>query len=341
MDFLPVSAFILSMACTWLVRHYALRRGVLDLPNHRSSHTQPTPRGGGLAIVLAFLLCGLPYANNTGVGANAGWWALYAGFSAIATVGYWDDHQPLPARIRFVAHLAAALVLVWVLQLPVPPQLQWVFNPQLAFAQAGWALFQVLMVAWLINLTNFMDGIDGIAGVQAFGASIGFALLWLCAELPLQAVVPVLVFAAAALGFLVFNFPPAKIFMGDVGSGALGFAFGGFILLYAQVDLHWAMAWLILLAVFITDATVTLLVRVARGKNPGEAHRSHAFQIAARRFKAHRPVTLAVAGILVAWLLPVAAVYVSGHLAVHWALLLAYGPLVALAVTLKAGRQDD
>lgn len=336
---LSILALLVALVCTAAVRARALRIGLMDVPNHRSSHTHATPRGGGLAIVIAFLSCGvLAIVNNPG---SHVWASFFIGFAGVAAVGFLDDRQPLPARIRLLVHLAASALLIWMLDLPIPAQLQWVFHPGASAGLWAWSIFQVLVVTWLVNLTNFMDGIDGIAGVQAIGAGLGFVFVWLINGLPMDAIAPVMVFVAATMGFLAFNFPPAKIFMGDVGSGALGYAFGGFLLVYAQTDFYWAIVWLILLAVFVVDATWTLTMRVVRGKSPAQAHRSHGYQVAARRFKAHRPVTMAVVFILAFWLLPVAALYASNVLSVWVALLLSYAPLMILAIYLKAGRNDD
>lgn len=339
----PLALFLFSLLVgllgTFIVRTRALKSGLLDVPNHRSSHTHATPRGGGLAIVLAFMACASPALFNDND--QWAWISFFMGFACVAAVGFLDDRHPLPARVRLCVHLAASVLLVSCLSLPVPSQLEWIFWPSTIVGLLAWLVFQILVVTWLVNLTNFMDGIDGIAGVQAVGAGAGFVAIWLFNGLPVDAILPVLVFVASTLGFLVFNFPPAKIFMGDVGSGALGYAFGGFALIYAKTNFHWAIVWAILLAVFVVDATWTLIVRIARGKSPAQAHRSHGYQVAARRLKAHRPVTLMVAAILVFWLIPVAALYAQGVLPALSSLLLAYAPLMALAAYLNAGRNDD
>jgi len=194
-------------------------------------------------------------------------------------------------------------------------------------------------IVWLLNLYNFMDGIDGIASVEAVCVCLGGALLYVLLGAANLALVPVLL-AAAVAGFLCWNFPPARIFMGDAGSGFLGLVLAVLSLQAAwfKSDLLWS--WIILLGVFVVDATFTLLRRLLRGDKVYEAHRSHAYQYASRQFAAHRPVTLAVMLINLVWLLPMALLvglgYVDGLLGVA----IAYLPLVLLAVKFKAGQLE-
>jgi Fuc2NAc and GlcNAc transferase len=190
----------------------------------------------------------------------------------------------------------------------------------------------------MLNLYNFMDGIDGIAGVEALIVGVGGTVIYWLAGLPLAGDVglPALL-AATALGFLVWNFPPAKIFMGDAGSGFLGLMLGALSLQAAVARPVLLWCWLVLLGVFIVDATVTLIRRLLRGERVYEAHRSHAYQHASREFGAHRPVTLAVAVLNVFWLLPWAMVISSGRVDGVVGLVVAYIPLLALALRFRAG----
>ncbi len=202
----------------------------------------------------------------------------------------------------------------------------------------GWVIIS-LYIVWMLNLTNFMDGIDGIASVEtitvcmrsaAIIASVASpdARLWLA---------PV-VLASATLGFLVWNWPPARIFMGDVGSGFLGLMLAVLALEagWAAPRLFWS--WVILFGVFVVDATVTLFRRVARGERFSEAHRSHAYQHVAARRGAHRPVTVAVGAINLCWLLPIALLVALGRLDGLVALAVAYIPLIVVAMRMGAGK---
>lgn len=182
-----------------------------------------------------------------------------------------------------------------------------------------------------------MDGIDGIAGVEAVTVAAGAALLlWVRGDAAMAGVLVLL--AAAVLGFLAWNWPPARIFMGDVGSAYLGFVLGVMALATSAEGPLNLWVWLILLAVFITDATVTLLRRLLRGERWYEAHRTHAYQHAARRFGSHRKVTLAVGALNVLWLLPLAGVACALPGYGWWLAVVAYLPLLLLAVKFGAGQ---
>ncbi len=331
---LPLLVAALSALLTGLVRRYAMARGVLDVPNARSSHTMPTPRGGGIAIVAAAL------AGFFGLAVVGGWapaalWALAGAGGLVALVGFLDDHGHVAPGWRLAAHFAAAAwVLGWLGALPSMTIAGATFEP-------GWPglLVAALCLVWLLNLYNFMDGIDGIAGVEAVAVGVGGALLHAAAGEHALATAP-LVLAGAAAGFLLWNFPPAKIFMGDSGSGFLGIAVGVLWLHSAGQAPQLLWSWAILLGVFVVDASATLLRRLLRGERILEAHRSHAYQRASRRLGGHRPVTLAVAAIDIGWLLPIALWVGAGGIDGAAGLAIAYLPLVALAIALGAGKPD-
>jgi Fuc2NAc and GlcNAc transferase len=296
-----VTATVLSAVATWLIRRHAVDWGLLDVPNARSSHTQPTPRGGGLAIVvtvlaavlIAGLLRELPIVDVA---------ALVGGGMVVAAIGYYDDLKPLSALPRFAVHLMAAVMLVGMLA-----------GVDSVLAHPRWLAFSALVVAvlWSINLFNFMDGIDGIAASQAVFVSTASAVLIGVLRDPVTPwlILPV-VTAGACLGFLVWNWPPARIFMGDVGSGFLGFWLAAMALALDRADMLRVWTSVILGSVFIADATVTLLRRVARRERWHQAHRSHAYQNLARRWRSHRRVTLLVWIINLAVVFPLAALSV-------------------------------
>ena len=293
-------ALVCGAVLTGLVRRSALATGRLDIPNARSSHTTPTPRGGGLAIVVTALLGGIALTWLGALSAAAAAGALVGG-ALVAGVGYLDDVRGMRALTRFCVHVAAAVTATaWLLTNPATPFFadipQWLS-----------VIVLVIAIAWSVNLFNFMDGIDGIAASQsafmagaaallAAGASSGWSELAIVA-------------AGASAGFLLWNWPPAKIFMGDVGSGFLGFW-----LAILAIDMHAAGVlpiWtsLILGSSFVADASITLLRRVLRGERWYEAHRSHAYQILSRRWQSHLRVIVALWILNVAVILPLA--YVS------------------------------
>jgi len=324
----------LSAFLTGLVRRYALARSLLDVPNARSSHSVPTPRGGGVAIVVSAVL-GLPALSVAGVLSWPALWALLGSGGLVALIGFLDDHGHIAARWRLLAHFAAASwALAW---LGGAPPLT-LFGAVIDLGWLGLGLAAVYLV-WLLNLYNFMDGIDGIASVEAICVCVGAALLYIVTGHAGPAMAP-LVIGAAAAGFLFWNFPPARIFMGDAGSGFLGIVLGVMSLhaAWAAPQLFWS--WVILLGVFVVDATVTLLRRLLRGDKVYEAHRSHAYQYASRRFGRHLPVTLAVAAIDLLWLLPIALWVGIGRLDGLLGVALAYLPLVVLALKFHAGELE-
>ena len=193
-----------------------------------------------------------------------------------------------------------------------------------------------LYIVWMINLFNFMDGIDGIASVEAITTSLGGALLWWLAGSG-NGWIAAVVFASCVAGFLVWNFPPAKIFMGDAGSGFLGLMVALLSLWCAQATPVLFWSWFILIGCFMVDATTTLVRRVRRGERFFDAHRAHAYQYAARRAGRHLPVTLACGAINLLWLLPLAALVALGKLDGLTGVLIGYAPLVGLAFHFRAG----
>lgn len=332
---LLVGAAVASCLLTWATRRYALKHELLDVPNDRSSHTVPTPRGGGVAIALTFLvgLVCLHFANLLPQD-----WVIAAAGSGVmaATVGAADDHRSVPAQWRLLVHFAAAIwVLYWLGGVSAVPLTGTAdIAPGLLLDVAA-----VLALVWLLNLYNFMDGIDGIAGFEAVTVCAGGAIVCIY-TVPdsIFWVMPALL-GASVVGFLVWNFPSARVFMGDAGSGFVGMAVGSLAITAASEHGPLLWSWLILLGVFVVDATITLARRLLGNRKIFDAHRSHAYQHASRRFGSHRIVTVAVALINIVWLLPWAFVVAAGVVNGAFGMLLSYLPLVWLAVFLGAGRE--
>ncbi len=327
--------WLAGLAGSWLltgwVRRLAVRASLLDHPNERSSHAVPTPRGGGLAIVasLLVLIAALHCIEPLPTPMLA---SLLGSAALVAWVGWLDDRHTLAARWRFLAHVIAAVWSVWLMHgIPAVPAFGHHFD--LGWMGTGLA---VAYLVWMTNLFNFMDGIDGIAGIEAVTvAAGGAACWWLATSTPLWALP--LMLTAAVGGFLVLNYPPAKIFMGDVGSGFIGMVLGVLSLWTAQQATQVYWAWFILIGCFMVDATTTLLRRVSRGERFYEAHRSHAYQYASRRHGSHKVVSLAVGLINLLWLLPLALAVTTRRLDGLAGTLIAYAPLVWLAYRYKAG----
>ncbi len=324
-----------SALLTGLMRRVAVSRGLLDVPNARSSHQIPTPRGGGVAIVVAssagFCLLSATHLLDFNL-----LMALLGGGLAVAVVGFIDDHRPLPAGVRLVMHAVAALwALVWLGGLPPLRLVGHVV--QLGF---GGYVLGCLGIVWTLNLFNFMDGIDGIAASEAVFIGAGGALVAAVGGYAAGSLGVDLVFAAACAGFLFYNWPPARIFMGDVGSGFIGYVVAVLALATTRHDPSAPWEWLLLGAVFFADATVTLVRRMARGERAQDAHRSHAYQWLARRWKSHRRVTLITIVINVGWCLPCALIATLFPERALWILTAALVPLAIAVAYFGAGRPE-
>lgn len=265
---LPLAAFLLSAGLLKVLLHPRARAWFLDHPNARSLHSAPVPRSGGLA-----LFCGATVAiASSGIG-----WPFVAATLALVAISLLDDWREVPALVRLFSHLAVAAGFLMATDLV-----------------SSWIAAGVLVVAivWMANLYNFMDGADGLAGGMAL---IGFTVLGGAAWQHAETAVALAAFgiAAAALAFLLFNFPPARIFMGDAGSVPCGFSAAALGLL------GWSRgAWplwfpLVVFCPFVLDATVTLLRRLARGEQVWRPHRSHYYQRQVLMGWTHRQLAVA------------------------------------------------
>lgn len=277
--------FIAAMLATWVgtgwARHYALRRSLIDAPDDpRRNHQVATPRGGGIAMATVMVLVAIALAASSAQTMNA-WWVVATSLGVVSGIGWWDDHHALPVALRLFAHAIAAM------GVPV------------AGAMLGWpawvGLSGALLALVLTNIWNFMDGIDGIAASQACLVALVIAALsshpWQSFQLAL---------AGVSLGFLLWNFPKARIFMGDVGSGLLGLVLAwGWAAATARQPTA-GLLILFVLAPFLVDSSLTLGLRMLRRERWWEAHSSHSYQIAARRTGRHPPVTWGYLAVTVA-----------------------------------------
>lgn len=293
---------LLSIGLTGVVRRAALRAGLLDVPNARSSHSVPTPRGGGIAIVISVAATVIALAVVSGVlplGLAA---VMVLGGGLVALVGFLDDRGHVPAPVRLLVHLLA--VVGALRTLGVPAELTGAANA-LGVAWLG-PVLACLACVWFLNLFNFMDGIDGIAASEAVFVAGSAALLVTLQNGPQYLIVVWLVVASASAGFLVWNWAPAKIFMGDVGSGFLGFVIA--LLLVLSITKQALPIWtaFIIVTPFVSDATATLARRIAGGEQWYAAHRSHAYQRLSRRWGSHARVTLLLSAVNLLIVLPVA-----------------------------------
>lgn len=297
-------ALVVSVAIVSVLWRWANQLGLMQHVNHRSSHVRPTPTGGGLGIAFGTVIGGVLVCIHDGALLIV---LLLAGL--VAAFGLADDRWPLPARLRLLLQFAVMIVLVW---LTGGAFLLASGDVSFGVLVAGAAL--VLAGVWWLNLYNFLDGIDGYAGSEALLMIIGALGLAFMqgAVLPGTSLFALMLVATVAIvGFLGFNWPPAKIFMGDVGSTFLGFLLFAFALLSASAGWISLWQWTILGVLFAADATTALLRRLVQGENVMEAHRSHAYQRLSQHFGGHRPVVLGLVATNVVIIWPLA--FIAGQ----------------------------
>lgn len=293
MAWAPVLACLGSFLGCGIWLRIASRR-VLDVPGARSLHALPTPTSGGIGILAGLLLAGA--ALRAGSALDESWCLVLLLACGLSLLGFADDRRGLSVGFRLIAQLMAAVILLASLW----PEIH----------GSGRAVFLLpVCLLWLVgftNLFNFMDGIDGFAAVQAVFAGATAAVLASLQGASHDAVLLLAALAAAALGFLPWNWPVARLFMGDAGSLLLGFLFAASGLLSVlRADLSWVV-WLILWLPFVVDGTLTLLRRALQKKPLTNSHREHAYQRYALGSGSHRHVTLALLALDVFWLLPYA-----------------------------------
>ena len=297
---LPLIAFVLSFLGVYFLKKSALRLKIVAIPNERSLHNKVTPRGGGIIIAIVFLAFLLVFYITRQI-MVAEFLVLFGGGLIMAVTGFLDDILELKASIRFIIQFfAVGWGLYWIGGIPST-----VFFERLPVLYAIANAVAVVALVWFINSFNFIDGIDGLAtsGATFFSLSIGGYFLW-------QGIEPygslLIVLAASSLAFLCFNWPPAKIFLGDAGSNFFGYLFGAMVLITVKNGNLSIWTWLIILAYLITDTTTTTFLRLCLVKGWYHTHRSHAYQNLARVLDNHKFVTCLITGINVFYLLPLA-----------------------------------
>jgi UDP-N-acetylmuramyl pentapeptide phosphotransferase/UDP-N-acetylglucosamine-1-phosphate transferase len=326
-------ASVLAWIATFALRRWAPGVGLVDIPNERSSHAKPIPRGGGLSFVVVVPAITMVALFSSGMIMSSGMSALMLGSLLIAVVSLADDRWHMPAYVRFSAHAVGALVLMlgggWIQEAAllggVPLSLGW------------WGL--PLTFIWIVGLTNafnFMDGIDGLAAGQAVIAAV--TILWLAQLCGASVLVwAMAVMAGSVLGFLQHNWPPAKIFMGDVGSAFLGFTFAGWAVISSKTKTNVLPfgAWVVVLAPFIFDTIITLVSRVARGQRWYEAHREHFYQRLIRGGWSHLAVTSLYLGVAAILGLATIAYYGYGNIGLSMFIGLVVLPLAGIVVLVR------
>ncbi|SKB26403.1 MraY family glycosyltransferase [Malaciobacter marinus] len=256
--------FLISFLFTYFIKEYAMKKSLVATVNERSSHTVPTPHGGGIALALTWFL-GLIYVYMIGEIQSSLFYALLFGV-VISVVSFFDDIYELSAKLRLIAQSLVAIGGLYFLG-GFESLTFGVFDIQNSLFTNIFAFF---MIIWFINLYNFLDGINGYAGSEALFLALAAFVLFGGSHF--------LVLGAAVLGFLFWNFNKAKIFMGDVGSTLLGYNIAIFTIYYANQESANFWIWIILFALFWFDATLTLIRRKKNGERLSQAHKKHAYQ---------------------------------------------------------------
>lgn len=334
-----LSSFALVAVLSAGVIRYGPRFGLLDTPVARSAHVAPKPLGGGAALAAPYFLCVIWFVASAAISESA---LAYLGCLFIVVLGFSDDRWQLSSKVRLPVQFIVSVAAVRAIGVDSVDFGFFSLSEPLTLS-----LLAVLSLVWLCNLTNFMDGIDGIAASQLLVTSLSCVVLLVGLDAAADEsgehdVVLTLsvVLAASAAGFLLWNWSPASLFMGDAGSGFIGFALGLLALESLVTQRMSVWSWVLLLGVFIADTAVTLLVRIIRGERWYEGHSQHAYQILSRRLNSHPRVVGGVILINICWLLPLA--WVAGILP-HYGVLFAtigLAPLLLGCYRLGAGRAD-
>ena len=308
-----VVLFLISFTLTYFIKEYAIKKSLVAAVNERSSHTVPTPHGGGIALALTWFI-GLGYFYFINEIDSTLFYALMFGV-IISVVSFFDDIYELSSKLRFLVQAFVAFVGLYLIG-------GWesfsfgIFTVENQFLTNAFGIF---MIVGFINLYNFLDGINGYAGSEAIFLSVSGFLLFGGEHF--------LVLAAATLGFLYWNFGNcAKIFMGDVGSTLLGYNIAIFTIYYTNQEVTNFWIWIILFGVFWFDATVTLIRRKLNGEKITQAHKKHAYQRLTQAGWSHTKVTLYALGLNVVIF---ALVYFIPNVAISFALslVLLYGAM--------------
>lgn len=283
-----LAGFFLTVVGIELFLKWSRKNRIFDIPNERSSHRTPTPVGGGMVIVIVSLGLFLFYLHTNEKDIP---WSYFAGAVLIAIISWLDDLYSIPAFVRFLCHSVAALFVIF-----SPGITETIYLPVIGSQEVGIFVYGLwfLWIVWLVNAYNFMDGIDGIAGVQAVGAGIGWGVLGFLLGIE-EAALFGSILAFSGIGFLKYNWQPAKVFMGDVGSAFLGYTFAVFPLFLAgnkQIESgSFFFVAVLFVWLFVFDSVRTFFVRLFKGETVWKAHRRHIYQKLVIEGFSHRYVT--------------------------------------------------
>ncbi|MBE20329.1 MAG: glycosyl transferase [Gammaproteobacteria bacterium] len=332
---LLASISLLSFLLTFLLKEYLLSKKLLVKPDLRSSHKDPKPQGGGLAVILSLCISLTFFLFSNLIEKEEFLFFLIPGL-IVAFVSFIDDFSEVRPLIRIVVHFFCALLGLFLVGGFNSIDL---FGTNIDLGLWGYLIGSIYIV-WFINLYNFMDGIDGLASIQAIFVFLVFSVFayFILSDLSLTFIL--ISISASVFGFLFFNFPKSVIFLGDVGSSFLGILIALISIKTSQINPELFWSWLILLGIFLVDSTYTLVIRVLRKEKFYLPHSLHAYQKLSRLFDSHSKTTLVLLAINLLWLLPIASLVglkITDGLS---SLLLAYLPILFLVYYLRAGMPD-
>jgi len=321
-----IASFLIAFSsCYWVIRLLAPK--LLDIPNNRSSHSIPTPRGGGIALfacLAAYLIASIAADTLPPVFSTNQWLAIFLVFA----ISLADDLFSISIAWRLLVQLVCALLVIYPLVEPLTLS---------TWQIASLLIISTISMAWITNLYNFMDGINGIAAIEGITCCVA---LWIINEQSnlIDNPLTLIILGSACLGFLWWNFPRAKLFMGDSGSATLGFTMACLAAPGIFKEPQTLVIWLIILGVFIVDASFTLIRRALTGQKFYAPHRSHSYQRAADTL-GHTRTSIFIGAINLCWLMPIAWLVQDQTLGGITGLAISYSPLVAIAIGLKAGKK--
>jgi Fuc2NAc and GlcNAc transferase len=333
------SLFVISFLLTFFVKEIVRKKGFLDKPNNRSAHKKPTPTLGGIAIVISFLLgiCVMFYAA---IIPNDLLIPLILGGGLLAIISLFDDIKPIAVKYRIALHIFVAVLTVYWLNFNL--FFDW-FDYHFGLGYLS-AVLSVIIIIMAINTVNFMDGIDGLVSLEVIFIASTIAFLLIQQNNMIEARYFMLLIAVM-FGFLFWNFSPAKIFMGDVGSIFLGFLLAILMIITINNKTISMWTWLILLAVFWLDVVSVLIIRLLTKQKIFEAHKTHCYQkvtqfieMKKNRTFAHRTTVILITLINFLWLFPLAIMSQYYENYGLWLLIISCLPLLFLAFRFKAGR---
>ena len=324
--FLPLSSILVYfLVRLWI--NYAIDNSLLDKPNIRSSHKMKTPIGGGLGVFITFTLILVFFFFNGYISLDY-FLAFLSGSILVSVIGFLDDLYDLASSLRLITHFLACMLSLYFIGGFSSIEIYGAYIELGLFGN----LLALFFLVWMINLYNFMDGINGIAGIEAVTVNFGAALLFFLIDSAFLNWYLPLFLGFSCLGFLFWNFPNAKIFLGDIGSGFLGFIVGLFAIVSSVENFDNFYAWIILLAVFISDATFTLIYRIYNREKFYLPHNNHVYQLLANKYSSHKIVSISIMFINILWLLPIAFLVINNILEGVIGVIVAYFPFLFLSI---------